>query len=884
MGAVRRETEARSERATDDSGRHRHARLLAAKLQPPALPPAHVPRPDLCATLAQEGARLTLLSGPPGAGKTTLLSEWLATQHDRRVAWLSVDSLDADPVHFWTYLVASLQSHEPSVGVEALDVVMDPDDDESMASVESLAADLADLDRPITLILDDLHRVQARHVFQALDYLMENVPICLRVILSTRVDPPLALHRLRARGELLELRQADLQFAEQDSVAFFERFGDLRVGPADVQLLTERTEGWIAGLQLAALSLRGEEDPEAFVRRFAGPHPTVSDYLLGEVLERQPADVQDFLLQTSILGELDPPLCDAVTDRTDSHRLLRSLAAQNLFVVPVDTTRRSFRYHHLFAELLQSELQARDRAAWPEAHRRAASWYAGAGRPSDALDCLFAAGFHDEALELLIDNAPGFYDRTQSAKMLQYLERFPEGYFDTRPKRMLDLAMVLGLGGRYAEAARCLEHVEITLSSAKQPDEVQQARLAGHWTMWSHLVADAPRTISWANDAIDRYRPDADDGYFDRFPDGLVRSWGWLDDTEAAWRARRRLYPFPQVPESVNRFLTPATLSQIHLIEGHLHEAERLADEALMYVNLDGPDHPALAEARLTRAGVQWERDELDESEREFETALREAETHSRIGFAVIASLGLARIWAVSGRRDQAFDLLSRCRHTNRPLALPEPFATRVDSTEARLLVDSSTSEAGRLIGHMPESLETCFLRVRLALARGDRRQASELLAQVTAGLTTPRRRLQWQLLDARARSASSEESLGAAVDFAAREGFIRCFVDERDGLLPLLHEQSGAGPAWFVRDVLAAFEAAAKTTKADTEAIVDPLSEREQVVLSYLPSWVSSSEIAAELYISLNTLKSHLRSIYRKLGVSSRREAVVQARSRGLL
>jgi LuxR family maltose regulon positive regulatory protein len=759
---------------------------------------------------------------------------------------------------------------------------MDGKDDEALPPAESLAADLADLEQPVTLILDDLHRVQARHVFEALDFLVGNLPLALRVILSTRVDPPLALHRLRARGELLELRQSDLQFAQQDAEAFFERFGGMRLAPADVQVLTERTEGWIAGLQLAALSLRGEADPEGFVRRFAGPHPTVSDYLLGEVLERQPTDIQDFLLETSILPELSASLCDAITGRADSHRLLRALEAQNLFVLPLDPARQSFRYHHLFAELLQSELRARDRGAWRAAHRRAAEWYSGEDRPSEAMEHLFAGGFHDEASDFLIDNAPGFYDRTQVPEMLEWIDRFPKGYFDTRPKRMLDLAMVLGLGGRYAEAARCLEQVEATLSN--QPDEVQRARLTGHWAMWAHLAGDAPLSISWAERAISSYRPDADDGYFDRFPDGLVRAWGWLDQTEEAWRARQRVYPFPPVAESVARFLTPATLSQIHLIEGHLHEAERLADEALMYVNLTGPDHPALTEARLTRAGVLWERDELNESEREFETGLRDAESHRRTGFAIIASLGLVRIWAASGRRDQAFDLLSTCRNTNRPLALPEPFATRVDAAEARLLIESSRAEAKRRIGQMQDSLESAFLRTQLALADGDRKEASELLSQIEDDLPTPRRRLQWQVLDARAGSASSGESLRAAIEFAAHEGFIRAFVDEGDELLPLLHEQSGASPAWFVQDVLAAIEASAGTASSGAEGLVDPLSDREQVVLSYLPSWVSSSEIAAELYISLNTLKSHLRSIYRKLGASSRREAVVQARSRGLL
>ena len=843
-----------------------------------------MPRPVLCATLSRQDNRLTLLSGPPGAGKTTLLAEWIAANGDSPVAWLSVDGLDDDVTHFWSYLVASLQRHEPTVGVEALDLVADAESDASLAAVESLAADLADVRRPITLVLDDLHRVRARHVFHALDYLIGNLPVVLRVILSTRVDPPLALHRLRARGELLELRQSDLVFTEEDAEAFFLRCGELRLAPAVVRALTERTEGWIAGLQLAALSLRGERDPEAFVRRFAGPHPTVSDYLLGEVLERQPPDIQGFLLETSILGELNASLCDAVTGRSDSHQLLRSLEAQNLFVLSTDASSHSYRYHHLFAELLQSELRANDRAAWCDAHRRAADWYAAEGRSADALDHLVRAGLHDRAVDLLIERAMSYHDDGHGKSLLRWIDRFPPSFFDSSPQRMLDLASVLCAGGRYAEGGRCLEQAENALAVVANPDPVGQARLSGIRSVWAALQGDAALSISWAERAIECYRPDADDGYLDRFPDGLVRAWGWLDDPAAAWAARRRCYPFPPVPESIARFLTPATLSQIRFIEGHLDEAERLAEEALAFTNPTGVDHPALTEARLTRAGVHLERDELDQSEREFETALREAERNSRVAFVVIASLGLARTWAAAGRWNEAIDLISSCRGANRPLALPEPFATRVDAAEARALVESSPTEAGRLIARLPAGLTTSFLHVRLALARDNRRVAAQLLARTEQALTTPRRRLEWRLLDARTRSATSSESLRAALELAASEGFIRCFLDEGEDLLPLLHEQCGPGPAWFVQDLLAAFKSSPKAATPRADGLVEPLSQREQVVLSYLPSWVSSNEIAAELYISLNTLKSHLRSIYRKLGASSRREAVVLARSRGLL
>ena len=863
----------------------RAPRLLDTKLRPPELPPAHVARPDLSSLLSRNGTALTLLSGPAGAGKTTLLAEWVTSVPHRRLAWVTVDVLDNDPAHFWSYLVAAVQRHEPSVGIEALDLLSDPEEAESLRFLESLDADLADLAAPITLILDDLHCVEAPPVHQGLDYIIGHLPACLRVIVSTRVDPPLALHRLRARGDLLELRQADLQFALQDAEMFFERFGGVHIDRTAVQLLTERTEGWIAGLQLAALSLRGQEDPRSFVKQFAVLPPTVADYLLGEVMDRQPAHVREFLLKTSILSELDAPLCDTVSGRSDSNQLLRSLAAQNLFIVSTDPTRHAFRYHQLFAELLQSELRSANRAAWSEAHQRAAEWYSAAGRPTQALEHLLSGGLYDEALDLLINSVMLLWDLGQAMKVPLWLDRFPAGFFDTRRKRMIDLALVLIAGGRYPEAGRCLEQVESTFASGEQPDPVQQARLTGVRFLWNQFQGDAAESVDWSEKVIGSYRPDADDGYLNRLPYAFSRSWVWLDDSEAAWAALRRPHPFPVVPESIARFLVPTAMSLVHFLEGHLREAERLADEALGFVNLAGTDHPDLFEARLTRAGVLWERNNLDASEREFETALREAETHHQVPGVVIASLGLARIWATCGRRDEAFDLISSSRSANYPRALPEPLLTRVNATEAQLmLAEGATSDARKLIDMMPPSIEPSFLRGRLALAVGDTKGASELLAEAETVLTTPRRRLQWELLDARSHSRSGQQSLRAAVEFAAHEGFVRCFVDEGDDMARLLHLYAAENPTSFVEDLLAVFDGPAGTLTVHPDDLVAQLTEREQTVLSYLPSWVSSDEIAAELYISLNTLKTHLRAIYRKLGASSRREAVAQARSHGLL
>jgi LuxR family maltose regulon positive regulatory protein len=333
------------------------------------------------------------------------------------------------------------------------------------------------------------------------------------------------------------------------------------------------------------------------------------------------------------------------------------------------------------------------------------------------------------------------------------------------------------------------------------------------------------------------------------------------------------------------RFLVPLVLALIHFLEGNLHEAERLADEALAYVNPTGPDHPDLNEARLIRAGVLWERNQLEEAEREFEAALRQAEMHRQIPAMVTASLGLARIWAASGRRETALDLISFSRRANHPLALPEPFASRVDAAEARLLLgEGATTEAERRIDLLPDTLESSFLQVRHALAVGDRKRASDRLDQIKSACATPRWRLEWQLLDAQSRSDTADHSLKQALQFASQQRFIRSFLDEGVELASLLHQHPSAGPAPFVQKLLNAFETSTRTTAQTADGLVEPLSEREQMVLSYLPSWVSNEEIAAELYISQNTLKTHLRSIYRKLAATCRREAVALAKSHGLL
>jgi len=336
------------------------APLLTTKLYIPPVRPVLVPRPRLIERL-NEGLqrKLTLISAPAGFGKTTLVSEWHASPAGREVplAWLSLDD-DNDPVRFWVYVIAALQMVSAGVGTEALALLQSPQPPSSKTIISSLLNDLASLDQDVTLVLDDYHMIEATAIHSTLTFLLDHLPSHLHIIVATRVDPPLPLARLRACDQLVEVRAADLRFTQEEAGAFLERVMGLSLMPDDVAVLEACTEGWIAGLQLAALAMQGRKDMSSFVAAFTGSHRYILDYLVEEVLRRQPSNLQDFTVRTSILDRLCGPLCDAVTGHAGGQVTLERLEQANLFTIPLDEERRWYRYHHLFAEFLRSRLDS----------------------------------------------------------------------------------------------------------------------------------------------------------------------------------------------------------------------------------------------------------------------------------------------------------------------------------------------------------------------------------------------------------------------------------------------------------------------------------------------------------------------------------------------
>ncbi|HEX4898375.1 MAG TPA: hypothetical protein VFV53_08480, partial [Candidatus Limnocylindrales bacterium] len=446
--------------SVDDATERRRAPdavVLETKLTPPRVRAEHVSRRQLLAALRDGDARkLTLVAAPPGFGKSTLLAEWAASPGAPAVAWLSLDENDNDPARFFTYVAAALRRVEPGLGERGLTALRTPGADLVEVVLPLFLNDLAGLGRDLVLVIEDYHVITNPEVHRALAYLVERSPSVLRVVLSTREDPPLPLGRLRARGDLAEVRAGDLRFTDEETGAFLTGSLGLALSAADVGRLQERAEGWPAALYLAALSLRGRPDPSGVIDRYAGDDRYLVDYLTTEVLARQTPELRSFLLRTSILKRFCGSLCDAVTDRDDSAARLVELERSNLLVVPLDTSREWYRYHHLFGDLLLHELEATDRAVIAELHRRAGAWYRDAGLIVDAAGHAIAGGDVATVAELVSRHYGLFVDQGQLATVIGWLEAIPERVAAEDWLLGFAAAIVYAHAGRFDDAERWL--------------------------------------------------------------------------------------------------------------------------------------------------------------------------------------------------------------------------------------------------------------------------------------------------------------------------------------------------------------------------------------------------------------------------------------------
>ena len=441
-----------------------------------------MPRPRLIERLDRGiASKLMLVSAPAGFGKTTLLTEWLAAgpappAGERLAAWLSLDRGDNDPASFWTYVIAALRTAASGVGESALALLQAPRPPPVETVLTVLLNDLRATAGDIVLVLDDYHVIDAREVQDAMAFLLDHLPAQLHVVIAGRADPALPLARLRGRGELAEIRAAELRFTPEEAAAYLNEMMGLQLTARDVATLEGRTEGWIAALQLAALSMQGRDDIAGFIAGFAGDDRYVVDYLAEEVLQRQPGRVQAFLLQTSILGRLSGPLCDAVTGQSGGKAMLAALDRGNLFLVPLDDRRRWYRYHQLFADVLQARLLDEQPGQVPDLHRRASAWYEQNGEPSEAISHALAAGDFGRAADLVELAIPAVRKIRQEATVHGWLKALPDEVVRVRPVLSVAFAAALLSGGelesvegRLRDAERCLDATTGTGKGSQAP-------------------------------------------------------------------------------------------------------------------------------------------------------------------------------------------------------------------------------------------------------------------------------------------------------------------------------------------------------------------------------------------------------------------------------
>jgi LuxR family transcriptional regulator, maltose regulon positive regulatory protein len=858
------------------------------KLLIPELPHSYVPRARLVRRLNDSVAdfAITLVAGFAGSGKTVLLAEFARSQPPGTVAWLSCDVTDADPVHFWTALVGALRAFDPTIGTDALDL-LDVDGQLGSDAIASLVNDLFDLDGIRLVVIDDLHLV-ARAALASLGEFLERLPGPVRVVMSARSDPRVPLHRWRAGGRLNELRAAELRMSASEVTQFLGAVG-IAVSTEDSAVLAERTEGWAAGVQLAALSMRHEPEPAAFIHTFAGTDRNVADFLIGEILERQSDDVVSFLLSTSVLDELSAPLCDQLMARSDSAAMLQRLERDQLFVLPLDNEQTLYRYHHLFAELLRRLLGAREPARSLELHHLASDWYAQHDDARRAVRHAILAEDPARVTALLRGQMLTEFFTGAGEMVREWINDLSRARIDTPAELMLEYALALTMIGALDDARAWLARVDATLPN--DASSTTRARVAIAHALTLGLRGDVAPAMAACEQARALVRPGTDAFIDATLQNVMMRAYMYMDNLVAAralYDASRHQHGDPQDLEHV---VLEGIFSQAQLEAGALESARHhAASAAASVVRLGAERHFGSNDILRTLAALAYEDNRLDEAEQLLELCIDLLQT-GRPVFLLVTHLELARVWNARGDHETAFAELDRARAAVAE-DLRSPVTDRVDAYRARLLIESGDVPSAReLATHLPAGRRRSIIEARCNLAQHHLDETRATLDKVASSSSNSREALECALLEARCIVEQNGDDLttkaARVLQLGRAAGFLRSLADEGPevaaALAHVLHHQAADAYSDRLVPILEQAIAAAPAHKVVlTGGVV--LSERELTVLKYLATRLTTREIAAELYVSMNTLRTHTKSIYRKLGVESRAEAAAAARTAGIL
>jgi len=899
--------------------------LLATKLYLPQPRPNLVARPHLVDRLnlgRQLGGKITVISAPPGSGKTTLLSEWLAGGW-AEVAWLALDARDNEPARFFGYCLAALQTIQPEMGQAVLAAL----NNRPLAAISPkilltmLINEMAALRRQVIFVLDDYHLIESNIIHSGLAFLLDNLPPPVHLVIASRADLPLPLARLRARGQLTELRGPDLRFSPAEAAAFLQQTMQLNLSAGEIAVLEERTEGWIAGLQMAALSMQGQPNPAAvsLVQQFSGSHRYVLDYLLEEVLQRQPPPVQHFLLRTSILDRLCGPLADAMTNGerrlpaqpefASSQAILEYLDQANLFIIPLDNRRQWYRYHHLFADLLRNRLPQTGLATQTaHLHQQASDWFEQNGLPAEAMQHALAAVDVARIIRLARQKAAAMLSQGELVTLLAWLDALPQALLQSSSGISLLKAWAMVLTGQ-------LESVEPYLQQAEL-----EADISGEVATLRATVAYFKRDMA---QAVQLYRQALDYLPADSFLRGCV-----VQSLGAAHSWCGQVVPAAQAFTEASAISRRAGNLQVHLVaewtlallqveQGHLQQAAQAFQRGLELVNRQPPAEqvnllPFAGRLHVGLAGVLLEQNNLEPAQHHLAEGLALGQKTAEAGTLAGGYLVQARLRQAQADAAGALAAAQQAALSTGPYYL----VTQVAVCQARLWLAQNNRPAvidwlktrELALNPLPESIaydqeDEYLLLARLALAQADSLEAQlglpqpalavtkTVLAQILAAAQATQRTgrvievmtLQALWLAARQQPEPAVATLAGALALAAPERYIRIFLDEGPALLGLLRRAAAQNTA---RDAIARLLAAAGQSLPGVESaqLFDPLSERELEILQLIADGKSNKELADALALTVGTIKWHLNNIYSKLGARSRTQAIALARDLGFI
>jgi len=879
--------------------------LLRTKLYIPPTRPIIVLRPRLIEKLnGGIHCKLTLISAPAGYGKTTLVSEWTASC-GKPVAWLSLDERDNDPARFLIYFVSALRTIKADIGDGVLRSLQSPQPPPTESILTVLLNEITTIPENFVIVLDDYHVIDSKPVALALTFLIEHLPPQIHLVIATREDPLLPLARLRARGQLIELRAADLRFTPAETTDFLNRVVGLNLSSENINALETRIEGWIAGFQLAALAmhtLQGKQDTANFIQSFTGSHHFVLDYLIEEVLQQRSENVQTFLLRTSILERMCGPLCEAVLGfpSATGQQTLEYLERANLFIVPLDIEKRWYRYHHLFAELLRQRLHLSDITfkeegeSLAELHRRASQWFEDNGLELEAFQHAIAAKDIERAERLIQGKGMPLYFRGGAVPILKWLESLPTTVLDARPSLWVTSASATLTIGLVAGVEQKAQAAEAALQFAEQNDITRDliGRIASVRATLAVTQHQVETIITQSRRALEYLHPN-------NLPEraGIIWKLAYAYQLQGNRTAARLAYTEAlSTCEAIGRTVI-AMMAAIGL--GNIQEAENqlviAAETYQLALKLGGdPPPPPACDAHLGLARIFYQWNDLDTAQKHAEKSIPLAQQIVNTDRTVLCELFLARLMIAKGNVAGAAVLLAQAYQT----AVQQNFVHRILDLAAQrviVLIYQGNLEAAALLS---QKHQLPLSQARVYLAQGETSEALSVLEPLRQqmeekGWVDEQLKvmvLQAVALHAKGKKDKAVQMLGEALAMAEPGGFIRIFVDEGNPMAQLLLETATRGiMPDYIGKILAAFETQKqnreiKPDQPINQTLIEPLSQRELEILQLLAKGLSNRKIGAQLFLALDTVKGHNRNIFYKLEVQTRTEAVVRAYELGLL